>query len=193
MLTVQRHSRIGRPKMAFERDEIEYLTEVPPSGASKAFVEKYAGRVRQKIGLSAVRELDSAVEGLGGRVHFLELDDWAEHSGSIFVHAPQDFDIILPYYTSPLRDRFTIGHELGHYFLHSKQGEIPLVAARKGSGRLEWEANWFAAALLMPVEEFRQVCVDHKDDIERIAATFGVSRDAARIRRDSLAGQRHVH
>ena len=76
------------------------------------------------------------------------------HSGAIYVHGRGDFDIVLPQFTSPLRDRFTIGHELGHYFLHSRQGERPLVAYRQGSGRLEWEANWFAAGLLMPKDEF---------------------------------------
>ncbi|MGZ0175141.1 MAG: ImmA/IrrE family metallo-endopeptidase, partial [Planctomycetales bacterium] len=106
-------------------------------------------------------------------------------SGSIFVHGTEDFDICLPTYTSPLRDRFTIAHELGHYFLHSDQGEIPIVAFRNGSTRIEWEANWFAASLLMPKAEFRQAA-SRDLSVAALAARFGVSQEAARVRKEAL-------
>lgn len=172
--------------MEFERDDVTYSRDVTPSGASKAFVEQYADKVRRLLGFEPDGDLFQAVSELGGDVQFLDLDDWAEQSGSIFVHGKGDFTIILPNYTSPLRDRFTIAHELGHYFLHAKQGEVPLIAARKGSGRAEWEANWFAAALLMPEADFRKACEVHGDDIDGVAAEFGVSRDAATVRKESL-------
>lgn len=172
--------------MEFERDDVEYETDCPPSGASKAFVESYADKVREVLEFAPGGDLEEAVNQLGGRIRYLDLDRWSELSGSIFIHGKQDFDIVLPLYTSPLRDRFTIGHELGHYFLHSKQGATPLIAMRQGTGRVEWEANWFAAALLMPAEEFTRMCKKHRTDTNSIAAEFGVSRDAAQIRRESL-------
>jgi Zn-dependent peptidase ImmA (M78 family) len=54
---------------------------------------------------------------------------------------------------SPVRQRFTIAHELGHFFLH--QDEKTFIEYRKTSGneiksRKEREANQFAASLLMP-------------------------------------------
>jgi len=108
-----------------------------------------------------------------------------EESGSIFVHAPNDFDILLAQYTSPIRDRFTLAHEIGHYYLHSNQGDNPIVATRKGSTRIEWEANWFAAELLMPRSEFQRI---HRKLREwpAIACHFKVSVDAVKVRGSSL-------
>ena len=174
--------------MSLQRSEITYQAgdAIAPSNVWKRDVEKYAESVRKLVKLGANGDLKAAVCQLGGELQFRDLDSWAEESGSIYVHGPNDFDIILPQYTSPLRDRFTIAHELGHYFLHSRQGKTPLIATRKGTGRVEWEANWFAAALLMPELEFREAAKRLDSDIDRIAGEFGVSRDAARVRKERL-------
>jgi Zn-dependent peptidase ImmA (M78 family) len=59
--------------------------------------------------------------------------------------------IIVNQYDPPLRRRFTIAHELGHFFLH-KSREAPLYAHRdEGSrSREEEEADRFALYLLVP-------------------------------------------
>lgn len=63
---------------------------------------------------------------------------------------------------SPTRIRFTVAHEIGHYMLHLKDStgslidrDVNLFRSSQGSGtselaRQEYEANRFAAALLMP-------------------------------------------
>lgn len=74
------------------------------------------------------------------------------------------------------RDRFTAAHELGHY-LHHKDVPIkfhrsatPLKAFRDS----EWQANTFAAALLMPPERMA-LC----KSLSEVADRFGVSLQAA--------------
>lgn len=78
------------------------------------------------------------------------------------------------------RVRFTIAHELGHYFLHSKS--IPLFVDKvervhyrnqdssSGEVRKEREANSFAAALLMPKNHLIH-------EIENLQNEFGASSD----------------
>ncbi len=56
---------------------------------------------------------------------------------------------------------------------------------RKGSNRLEWEANWFAASFLMPESEFRQMVSDESSNAH-IARHFRVSESAVEVRRKSL-------
>jgi Zn-dependent peptidase ImmA (M78 family) len=51
--------------------------------------------------------------------------------------------------------------------------------------RAEWEANWFAAAFLMPSDAFRRTFDVYKD-VARTAAAFGVSEQAAEIRARSI-------
>lgn len=173
--------------MRFERDDVSYVEgdRIVPSGASKKAVEAYASSVARSVGLTAGGSVSALTTALGGRIRYRELDELMVEHGSIYVHGVSDFDIILPQFTSPRRDRFTIAHELGHYFVHSKQGEIPIIATRSGSTRIEWEANWFAAALLMPETEF---LTEWKAtlDLRIVASRFDVSEQAAEIRRKSL-------
>jgi len=73
------------------------------------------------------------------------------------------------------RDRFTMCHELGHYFLHRPEliefarGDIPIYC------QPEWQANTFAAELLAP----RQL-IDGMS-IEEISKQCGISYTAASI------------
>ncbi|MEM6334339.1 MAG: ImmA/IrrE family metallo-endopeptidase [Planctomycetota bacterium] len=170
-----------------ERAGIKYLQgEELASNQPKDAVEKFAAKVRLALGFHSSDSFKTHLAKLGGRIVSDTGFDWLDPtSGTIFVHGPQDFDIVLSSNTSRLRDRFTIAHELGHYFLHSAQGKQPMKANRKDSNRLEWEANWFAAGFLMPRDEFRQ-------EIERgltnseLATHFAVSPAAVSIRRKSL-------
>ncbi len=60
----------------------------------------------------------------------------------------------------PVRRRFTIAHELGHWFLHPDQSQDFLLTeenvARHKASPMEAEANAFAGSLLMPRKWFGQ-------------------------------------
>ena len=171
----------------FERSKIPYLQgdAIPRTNLSKADIEKYVCDVAEAFEFKVGDDLQEFVQRLGGRIHYQSLDEMMAESGSIYVHDKADFDILLPHYTSPTRDRFTTAHEIGHYFLHSNQGEQPIIAMRQGSTRIEWEANWFAAQLLMPRDAFREIVLSATNDAE-IAWHFGVSLEAVAVRRKSL-------
>jgi Zn-dependent peptidase ImmA (M78 family) len=97
-----------------------------------------------------------------------------------------------------VRKRFTIAHELGHFFLHlaSSEGEfiddadnfrVPVEpdTAWTEERRQEWEANVFAAALLMNERLVRRMWPEIRD-IEGMARWFQVSQQAMAIRLDEL-------
>lgn len=78
------------------------------------------------------------------------------------------------------RDRFTLAHELGHYLMHGKEN---VQLARIGDNKQikayqnpEWQADTFAAELLMPI-----TLIDTSNPYE-ISEKFGVSLKAAEIR-----------
>ena len=88
------------------------------------------------------------------------------------------------------RQAFTIGHELGHFFLHEDMKND--VMLRKYSrdpsdqpGEKEMEANKFAAALLMPSALVTRYW-DLRANVADIAQTFGVSQSAASWRLHNL-------
>jgi hypothetical protein len=102
-----------------------------------------------------------------------------------------------------VRARFTLAHELGHLELHSP--ELLRLAALPHNVRAlargprhyevfydtEWQADGFAAALLMPATGLAALEKRHGALTTRLVADFfAVSMDAARIRIDSFTKRR---
>jgi predicted transcriptional regulator len=153
-------------------------------------IERRADEFAAEQGFVAGRDrLRDLVTSIGGRIgtvdvpHLRELD-----GGSLEVYGPGDFLIRLSPVTGPLRDNFTIGHELGHYILHSGTpcGCQPIRVGRWGDDLVEREANRFAAALLMPEEPFRALAAECDCEPTKLAAHFYVSWTAAAYRLISM-------
>lgn len=159
--------------------------QIEPINWTQKQVQNFAADAATKLGYAPGGDIQAIVKKLGGKT----VDDhWdsPNATGSIEVHAPQDFTIRLSPFSGGRRRRFTIAHELGHYILHSKLGELaPVTITRDGTGRLEWEANWFAAGFLMPAGEFKRLAEEGRNDAE-LAHYFDVSMAAVAIRRTVL-------
>lgn len=155
-----------------------------PTNLPKETIEQIAEMFGKQLEIKPAEELIRVVKQLGGEVKHQSADE--SQDGSIDVRKRGDFTIFLSPFTGRFRDRFTVAHELGHYVLHSRLGEEPLTINREGSDRAEWEANWFAAALLMPKTEFTNKAQELEGDLAEIAYYFDVSSEAAGIRKKSL-------
>jgi Zn-dependent peptidase ImmA (M78 family) len=87
---------------------------------------------------------------------------------------------------APVRRRFTIAHEIGHYVLHrSLIGDgvqDDALYRSKLSGAIEAEANRFAADLLMPWNLINQEMAAGTSTVEDLAREFGVSKSSMSIR-----------
>lgn len=161
----------------------EYVTE--PARLSNKSIEEYAERVGRHHHIydwDGRADIDAFLARLGGDVRYAQQDE------SLQVRADGRFTIFIPHFTSSRRDRFTIAHELGHYFLHylypKRQGEIWF--GRGGTDRAETEANVFASTLLMPADDFRRAYREVGGDIWKLAALFDVSPKAAEVRASVL-------
>lgn len=81
---------------------------------------------------------------------------------------------------APVRQRFTIAHELGHLLLHEFQRAHRDLTF--GGSPAEAEANRFAADLLMPLWMFDAYAPPARGDVKVVAAIFQVSEQAAQLR-----------
>lgn len=116
------------------------------------------------------------VKELGGEISVTnEPSTFEKVGGSLTVYASKAFEIALSPITSPIRDNFTIVHELGHYFLHVNFEEDNLRFYDSDSDEFEKQAHRFALAFLMPEEIFRSVQRNFHDDLYEIASYFQVS------------------
>lgn len=93
------------------------------------------------------------------------------------------------------RLRFTVAHELGHFLKHKHwhseditDSDIPSAIYYNKTNKIggeEWEANLFAAQLLMPATEIFKL-KKQKATLEEMAKTFEVSKVAIKIRLEAL-------
>lgn len=150
--------------------------------------EAIANQIRPNRKTMTMRNL---ITNIGGEIldtsNIFELSD-----GSIEKLPNNNFRILLYNGNATLeRENFTIAHELGHLFLHMGFGtdrwentQVGKSFNRNGNyDETEMEANQFAAAFLMPKEEYRNILYqnvnNNRIDIRIIAEYFGVSREAA--------------
>lgn len=96
------------------------------------------------------------------------------------------------------RQRFTLGHELGHFLLHEHDGvhidrgyqvKLRSRASSEGTNIEEQEANLFAAELLMPAMFLKDdlakagpVDLEDEEVIAKLAKRYGVSNQAMTFR-----------
>jgi Zn-dependent peptidase ImmA (M78 family) len=161
---------------------------------TKAEIERHAEKVLTETNTYQIPvPIDLVTDRLGLTFEAAELG--ANMSGMLVVENERG---AIGYNAShaPVRQRFTIAHEIGHYILHLKRNRKsqffidPYVVFRRddssssGSDKEEIEANQFAAALLMSEKLLRneitknQLDLDDDDAVAFLAKRFHVSNAA---------------
>ncbi len=111
-------------------------------------------------------------------------------SGAIrFNEEAQKFEILVNSEEADVRKRFTIAHELGHYFLHgdvlkSKCVHVDVLYRAELKTEDEKDADYFAGALLMNQTLLRKL--RNNNTITELAEIFNVSTSAMTVRLDIL-------
>lgn len=139
-----------------------------------------------------VENMRRVVNTIGGKVY--EDESLGSYSDGNVKKNGASFIINIPPNQPSTRENFTIAHELGHLFLHmgylidpERWNEIDRVEYnRRGNSTTENQANEFAAAFLMPQEEYIRIMNQNTEgnlvNVGNIANYFHVSVDAASYR-----------
>ncbi len=158
-------------------------------------IKNYAEEVVKTFakGKPVGQDIYGFVNALCGEVVEQELEIWAD--GKLAM-APEECDkkfiIVVSPNQSRARQNFTIAHEIGHLFLHTnfvdnvmKNEKVVFPDFyREGDSEKEYQANEFAANLLMPQDIYIDKVKQNKNDdnivnIKAVSDYFGVSVDAA--------------
>ena len=129
-------------------------------------------------------------------ISVLQNDLPSEVSGALLKEQGEDPVIMVHFRDSPNRKRFTIAHELGHYFYRHNDGDSSNDAeysyvdlrgslASAGTDIEEMFANAFAAEFLMPESEVKRLSKREKNPAI-LAGQFGVSGEAMSVRFSTL-------
>ena len=139
---------------------------------ARSLLERYQKTTGTKID-NEVPIIDIA-NNLGFYIELL--DSLPDHHSAIIY--PDDMLIGLNKRHHPHRQRFSLGHELGHYLLkHKPEFELPPEEAKICNN----EANEFSGELLVPLESLKRA-LNHTKIISELAHIFNVSQDALTIR-----------
>ncbi|WP_395835549.1 ImmA/IrrE family metallo-endopeptidase [Archangium violaceum] len=115
---------------------------------------------------------------LGVIVHHVSNPGWSGAVSSTDTRA----EVWLAVGDRPVRERFTLAHELGHLFLHPLGVAYRDAHYEPGTSTIEAQANNFAASLLMPDWMVRVAMQSTGGDVQRLARLFDVSESAMKYR-----------
>ncbi|GMA33542.1 ImmA/IrrE family metallo-endopeptidase [Litorihabitans aurantiacus] len=110
-------------------------------------------------------------------------------SGLLRVEPGRDAEIFVSATDTEQRQRFTIAHELGHYWERTSRGDTDFNIVERRGGKYdlhEFYADEFAGALLMPEHQVRDL-VNGGAGLARLVREFDLSVPAVRKRLDNLA------
>lgn len=137
-------------------------------------------------------------EGFGIKVHGDDID--AEFEGGLFIEPNLTAIIYNNNIREDGRKNFTLGHELGHFFLHKDRKELrcslgdltDFSVNPTHPANIEQEANRFAVTLLMPPDDFRRSIHGYVPSIalvSQLADRYQTSLTATAYRMVELAAQ----
>ena len=150
-------------------------------------IENFTQYIRTRLNLSSPVNMFDVMQALN--INCKPVED-VDYDAKLSGNKEEGYSVSYDKNQLSERQQFSIAHELGHLLLHKIKNESSQKAYYRKIGnnsRLEWEANEFAAALLMPREEFINVCMNNADafgnvDLNVVAKNFGVSKQAAKVR-----------
>lgn len=163
-------------------------------GVNRNYVDKVADIVRNNLALQVPMTLDSLLAAVSGKLPgkcVPKSEQELKVDAQIITLGEESFEIHFLEDRPDTRKLFSISHELGHLFLHllEKDGRLRTGAVCQrdmAQTRQEMEANEFAAALLMPEEEFVDKCREYRTgnriNLTKVAEYFHVSVQAATVR-----------
>ena len=129
-------------------------------------------------------------EDIGVKVLFVQFGGESDEAVSGFFDCEENI-IMVNKREFPLRQTFTVAHELGHKVLHeewAKSDEYSVLlrdpTIRENSA-IEQEANFFAANLLMPKA---MMDLYYERPVHQLSSLFAVSVPAVKARLQSLYG-----
>ncbi len=152
------------------------MTELEPTGRARTDIEAEAESLARNLDFLPGDRIEPLVKRMGGEVVYLR-DTF--RGPSFITLGPGRFQVRVPAVNV---GRAIIAHELGHYALHSSYGSRRVQAPRYGLSRAEWEANWFASALLMPANDFRSMWERLQGNSKKVGAHYLVLPWIAELR-----------
>lgn len=126
----------------------------------------------------------------------LAYEELGENDAYIKETGDNQYRVVINSRHPKKRQKFSMVHEYVHYQVHRSEIEkMPhgekILHRSEERDRIEYQANQYAAEILMPEEVFRRVVHEKNGNISKISDDFGVSQLAVRYRAKLLGISGH--
>ena len=192
-----------RSKAAISRQAQQFLRKHFPklliSPGRSPMIELFEFTLDQLGIEAAVKDLPAGIEGItvpAGMPYMFERGVLCDYKHTAVVLAPEVHESL---HQDGGRARFTVAHEMYHALYHVPEVEQVWVEHRTVALAREqdipayrnpqWQADKFAAELLMPEPAVVCLVQEYGPGLDRIMWVFGVSRMAAKIRVGEISGR----
>ncbi len=161
----------------FDFVNVNVIEKVEPKPYSDEEIENIAVEVRKLwgMGLGPISDLHLLLENNGFIISKSNLGERKMDACST-RYGDRPLQFLTSDKSSACRSRFDAAHELGHRILHQAWVDFDYLNNKDNYERIEYEANRFAGALLMPRESFmREVYSDSFDSLINLKRRWKVS------------------
>jgi len=154
-------------------------------GESRQVIERQATRLLKLAGIEGppvpVRELVESLPRVEvKRFPGLPTSGRTQWAGNRWV-------ILVSSDDSPVRQRFSLGHEVAHVVYHPLEDVLPALETTTSEERLEQACEYFSACLLMPRMWIKRAyCEEGIQDVPSLSRLFNVSWVAMQVRLEQL-------
>jgi hypothetical protein len=168
--------------MATILQQLRALT--PPRGLSYvdalSVAERQALRLLQLLMLDGPLVPEEALTGLP-RLRVERISPLPASGATQWIHGR--WVILLNGAEAPVRQRFSLAHELKHVIDHERIKVLyPDSGGMSGHERAEQVCDYFAGCLLMPRPWLKRAWTSGLQDLGQLSRQFGVSRQAMQVR-----------
>jgi predicted transcriptional regulator len=160
-------------------------TRLLSTAEALAVAELQAQRLRQLLGVTEGAVSEQQLRALGGII-IERVPDLGVSGATRLID--RRWVILLNRDDPPVRQRFTIAHELKHILDHPAALALQISGAQlhRQTWLTERICDYFAACLLMPRPLVKRAWTTGSQDLRSLADRFQVSIDAMRIRLEQI-------
>ncbi|MFT8483030.1 MAG: ImmA/IrrE family metallo-endopeptidase [Gluconobacter cerinus] len=150
------------------------------------YEQRLAKAVRAQCGALNTPGVDLEAIARANGIQILDLNDGISDGASGWFRIREGRPVILINRQRSLtHQRFTLAHELGHFFMGHGERDRDTKKQLRKRDPVEFSANRFAAAILMPSDLVEDE-IRRRTPISEMATLFGVSEEAMGYRLQNL-------
>lgn len=150
-------------------------------------IAEFSEYFREVTKIGNIFDFEPIIKEMGGTINIVSRENWEQGINPFLkIEGKNNFVVSLPIFFPVEVKKIIYGQVLGHYILHSNEGNTKLLIERMA--KMDYknqEALYFSLSILMPDKEFIDLYNKKLND-DTISKLFRVSKETIQMKRNIL-------